>query len=141
MPLTHARQDLLTGVSKWTTCLVAWTPASVRPAQTTLISLDATSHNPRSRDCCTVAVSAPWVCQPWKAMPQYSTISATRSVNLPEQFARFPSFRLTAFLHDLLKDIARTVTITHVDIGPRKVELVVGVVVQIMLQRAGILEI
>ena len=81
-PRTHADSGRVEVVSKWTTCIVACTPASVRPAATVRTGTVAIAASASSRTSCAARRSG---CdyQPDSDSPQYSRPSAMRIVVVP----------------------------------------------------------
>src|SRR5580692_5730702 len=103
---------------------VAWTPASVRPAQTATIGWPATNPTAASTIPCTDTACA-CDCHPAKSLPSYSTSAATRTLT-GQRFYEARGFLFLAggtFLDDLFEDAACPFGIAHVHVRTREIEL------------------
>jgi hypothetical protein len=78
-PRTHAVSGRSASESKWTTCIEACTPVSVRPAAIVPTRASAIFASARSSASCTPRPSG-CDCQPVKLQPQYSSPNAKRMV-------------------------------------------------------------
>src|SRR6185312_585748 len=107
------------------TCQRACTPASVRPAQTTLTRSSATPPSALSMTAWTEGDDG-CVCQPAYAVPSYSIPTAMRTT-LPRQTLHqalgFLLLRRGALAEHLFENVAGSVRIAHVHVRPCQIEL------------------
>src|SRR3989442_15436194 len=87
------------------TCPQACTPASVRPAPRTRTGSRSAVASARSSTSCTVGPPG-WTCQPWYAVPSYSTVSlsCTSEVIAHEDLGDLHRVERRALAHGVERD-------------------------------------
>src|SRR5690606_14584996 len=111
-----------TGERNETTCAVACTPVSVRPAAATRTGASAIFDNAASSASCTEGACG-WYWNPLNALPSYSTPSARFSSELLQHGLSALLLLRCAFGHHLVQDVPGAVLIAHVDVGSGQIEL------------------